>query len=271
MSLSPNPARARQRLAPGRVVLRLFAGLIYAFLYIPIIVLVVYSVSEPRYFVFPPTEFSVKWYAALLNNTEIHRSISNSLIVAFSTVVTTLLLGVPLAFAIDRFDFLGKAVFERLVLLPLMVPGVITGLAILLVVKAVDIRLSLLTVITGHTVGWMPIVITQVYARLRRFDRQIEEASMDLGANRRQTFIRVTLPSIRNAIIGSALLVFTLSFDEVGMTFFLTGSHNTLPMHIWSMLRQGVTPEINAVATITIAVSIALIILSLRFLAQERK
>lgn len=94
---------------------------------------------------------------------------------------------------------------------------------------------------------------------------------MDLGANRRQTFRRITLPGIRNAIIGSSLLVFTLSFDEIGMTFFLTGSQNTLPMHIWSMLREGVSPEINAVATITIVVSIVLIICSLRFLAKERE
>ena len=115
-----------------------------------------------------------------------------------------------------------------------------------------------------------PIVLTQVYARLRRFDRSIEEASMDLGANRRQTLIRVTLPNIRTAMLGSALLVYTLSFDEVAITFFLTGTDNTLPMHIWSMLREGVTPEINAIATITIAVSIVLIVLSLRLLRAQK-
>jgi spermidine/putrescine transport system permease protein len=150
-----------------------------------------------------------------------------------------------------------------------MIPGVITGLAILLVLKRLDVGLSLVTVALGHTVGWLPIVVTQVYARLRRFDRELEEVSYDLGASEFQTFMRVTLPNIRNSLIGSALLVFTLSFDEIGMTFFLTGTQNTLPMFIWSMLRLGISPEINAVATLTLAISIALIILGLRFLAKS--
>ncbi|MGE3969283.1 MAG: ABC transporter permease [Dongiaceae bacterium] len=250
--------------------LRIFAAAAFAFLYIPIITLVVYSFSEARYFTFPPVGFSFKWYVTLFEDRELLQSVRNSLIVTGIVVPATLALGIPAAFAIDRFDFPGKAIFERVVLLPLMVPGVITGLAILLVIKGVDMRLSLTTVAIGHTVGWLPIVVTQVYARLRRFDRRLEEASMDLGGNRRQTFLRITLPGIKNAIIGSALLVFTLSFDEIGMTFFLTGTQNTLPMFIWSMLREGVSPEINAVATITIAISIVLIVVGLRFLGKEK-
>ena len=117
----------------------------------------------------------------------------------------------------------------------------------------------------------MPIVVTQVYARLRRLDKELEHASMDLGANRLQTFIHVTLPSIRTSVVGSALLVFTLSFDELPVTFFLTGSENTLPMFIWSMLRIGITPEINAIASLTVLVSVLLILAGIRLLIKKDK
>ena len=148
--------------------------------------------------------------------------------------------------------------------LPLMIPGIITGLSILLLLKSFGISLSLWAVVLGHTVAWLPVVIGQVTARLRRMDRYIEEASLDLGAGYAETFFRVTLPNLKGAIIGSALLVFTLSFDEVAITFLLTGTENTLPMQIWAMLRRGVTPEICAVATLTVVVSGILIAVGVR-------
>jgi spermidine/putrescine transport system permease protein len=152
---------------------------------------------------------------------------------------------------------------ERVTLVPLIVPGLITGLAILLILKRYGVALSLFTVILGHTVGWLPVVVTQVYAKLRRFDRSLEEASIDLGANQWQTLWHITLPNIKSAIVGSALLVSTLSLNEVAITFFLTGTANTLPMHIWSMLRAGVTPEINAIGTITTLISFVTITVAL--------
>ncbi len=248
---------------------RIFAILTYGFLYFPIVVLVIFSFSDSKLLVFPIDTFSFKWYGVLFSDSDLLHSIQNSFIVAGSVVPLTLLVGTPLAFAFDRFEFLGKNLLERGILIPLIIPGLITGLSILLLLTELDIRLSLITVIIGHSIWCLPIVVTQVYARLRRFDRTIEEASMDLGANRVQTFLRVTLPSIRTSIIGSALLVFTLSFDEVPVTFLLTGTENTLPMHIWSMLREGVTPEINAIATITVAVSIAMIAFGVRMLTRD--
>ena len=115
------------------------------------------------------------------------------------------------------------------------------------------VELSLTTVIIGHGTAFAAIVITSVYARLERFDRRIIEASADLGATPLRTFWKVTLPNIRTSIIGSSLLVFTLSFDEIPVTFFLTGRDNTLPMYIWSAIRRGITPEINAIGTVIIA------------------
>ena len=248
----------------GRRWLTLSTGLTFLFLYFPIVVLIVYSFNESRVFTFPPSGFSLKWYGVLLDDQDMHTSILNSLIVAAGAVPLSLLLGTAAAFALDRFRFPGRRQFERLLLMPLMIPGLITGLAILLVMKRMGFSLSLGTVIIGHSIAWIPVVVTQVYARLRRFDRSYEEASMDLGGNRRQTFFRVTLPNIRTAIIGSALLVFALSFDEIAITFFLTGADNTLPMHIWSMMREGITPEIAAIATVTVTLSVVLILAGVR-------
>ena len=253
-----------------RRLLRVAAILIYVFLYGPMAVLVLYSFSEPKIMTFPVTDFSLKWYGILARNDQLLRSVANSFIVALSVIPLSLLMGGLAAFAIDRFEFPGRGFFERLLMLPLMVPGLITGLAILLLIKRFEIALSLATVILGHSIAWMPVVTAQLLARLRRLDRRIEEASLDLGARRFETFLRVTLPNLRAAILGSALLVFTLSFDEVAITFFLTGKDNTLPMQIWSMLRLGITPEISAIATITITVSFVLIVASLRLLQRDR-
>lgn len=254
---------------PARRAISGFAILCYAFLYIPIAILVLYSFSDSKILTFPIGGLSLRWYGVLARDAELLRSVANSLMVAGAVVPLSLVMGGMAAFAIDRFRFPGRAAVERLLQLPLMIPGLVTGLAILLFLKRFDTPLSLLTVILGHSIAWMPVVTSQLLARLRRFDRRIEEASLDLGASRFETFRRVTLPHLRTAILGSALLVFTLSFDEVAITFFLTGAQNTLPMQIWSMLRLGITPEINAIATVTVAISIALILVSLRLLRRD--
>ncbi len=134
-----------------------------------------------------------------------------------------------------------------------------------------DVSLSLLTVMVGHGTALTAIVVTNVYARLQRFDRRIEEASSDLGARPWQTFVKVTLPNIRNAIIGSSLIAFTLSFDEIPVTFFLTGRDNTLPMYIWSTIRRGITPEINAIGSVIVGVSILLLLVSVFIMSDPVK
>ena len=135
--------------------------------------------------------------------------------------------------------------------------------------RAMGLDLSLFTVILGHGTALSAVVITQVFARLQRFNRNVEEASSDLGAKPWQTFLFVTLPNIRSAIIGSALLSFTLSFDEIPVTFFLTGRENTLPMYIYSTIRRGITPEINAIGTLIVVGSLVLIVLSVYLLMKE--
>lgn len=237
---------------------------VFFFLYAPLALLVAYSFSSSRSLTFPIQSFTLSWYVTLTENTELLRSIVNSLSVAAAVVPLALLLGVPAAYALNRFAFIGSSVVNQIFTLPLMIPGIITGLSILLLLKSFGIGLSLWAVVLGHTVAWLPVVVGQVAARLRRMDRYMEEASLDLGAGYAETFLRVVLPNLKGAIIGSALLVFTLSFDEVAITFLLTGTENTLPMQIWAMLRRGVSPEICAVATLTVVMSGILIAAGVR-------
>lgn len=156
-------------------------------------------------------------------------------------------------------------------LLPLVLPGIITGISMLNFFRVLGFNLSLETVILGHAIALISIVVTQVYARLQRLNRRIEEASDDLGAKPWQTFLYVTLPNIKTALVGSGLVCFTLSFDEIPVTFFLTGRDNTLPMYIYSTLRKGITPEINAIGTIITVVSLALILASVLLLDNDSK
>ena len=217
----------------------------------------------------PLTGWTLDWYYKALTNSDLLAALWNSVIVAVAAVMICLVIGIPTAFALDRFNFRGKTLFRRLVILPIALPGIITGVSILAFFSMAGVKLSLLTVIIGHGTALTAIVVTNVFARLQRFDRRIEEASADIGARPWQTFVYITLPNIRSAIIGSALIAFTLSFDEIPVTYFLTGRDNTLPMYIWSVIRRGITPEINAIGTIIVALSIVLIFLSVLLIHSD--
>ena len=164
--------------------------------------------------------------------------------------------------------FPGKALFRRLVLLPLILPGIITGLSLLMLFNITGTKLSLLTIVLGHGTALISVATTEVFAGLRKLDRAQEEASLDLGANYWQTFWRVTLPNLKLPIIGAALLIFTLSMDEIAVSFFLIGRDNTLPLEIWGRLRRGITPEINAVSTIIFVFSLVTIVVWYRLRAR---
>ena len=259
--------RLPERMSGG--MLALVSAGVMAFLYLPILVLIVFSFNDNRVTTLPLRGFTLRWYEAFINNEDIQEAIVNSLYVATWATVITIVIGTTAAFALDRTEFPGKVVFRRAVLLPISLPGLITGISMLNLFRVMGMNLSLETVILGHATALTAIVMTQVYARLQRFNRRLEEASSDLGARPWQTFLFVTLPNIRSAIIGSALLSFTLSFDEIPVTFFLTGRENTLPMYIWSTLRRGITPEINAVGTVIVVLSLGLIVTSIWLLSDR--
>ena len=241
------------------------------FLYVPVVVLIAFSFNDNRSLTLPFKGFTLDWYVKAFHNQDMMEAIGNSFYVATTATVITLIIGTAAAFTLDRVEFPGKTLFRRLILLPIALPGIITGISMLNLFRLIGFNLSLETVILGHATALVSIVVTQVYARLQRFNRRLEEASSDLGAKPWQTFFLVTLPNIRSAMIGSALLSFTLSFDEIPVTFFLTGRDNTLPMYIYSTLRRGITPEINAIGTIIILASLVLIVLSVYLLQKSEK
>jgi spermidine/putrescine transport system permease protein len=239
--------------------LTIFSVLVFAFLYLPILTLIVYSFNGPGVGGFPPRDLTLHWYGMLLEDDALWAAVLNSLMVAFAATAIALMFGLCAALALDRVAFPGKYIFRRLVLLPLILPGIITGLSLLMLFVTLGVRLSLMTITLGHGTALISVAATEILAGLQKFPRSLEEASLDLGASQWQTFWRITMPSLRLPIISAALLIFTLSMDEIAVSFFLLGRENTLPLEIWSRLRRGITPEINAISTIIFLLSLVTI------------
>jgi spermidine/putrescine transport system permease protein len=243
----------------------LILGVVFAFLYIPISVLVGLSFNEgglPTAW----TGFSFKWYGALLENDDILRAAGNTLVVAiFSTVFSTLL-GTLLAIGVEIRRRNGKWL-ETVIFAPMIIPDIVLAIALLSFFSLLGVKMGLHTIIVSHVVFNLAFVCAVVRARLKSFDWSIIEASSDLGASTFTTLYRVVIPVLMPAIVAGGLLAFTLSVDEFIIAFFTAGagrSSITLPMQIYAMIRFGVTPEINALATIVMSVSVIALALSQR-------
>jgi len=271
VATAPAVSAGHSRASAERAAWILGIAAILAFLYLPILVLVIYSFNASRSLSWPMTGLTFDWYRKLAENGQLIEALWNSLYVAACATMLTLVIGVPAAIALERIDFPGKGLFRKLMLLPIALPGIITGISMLTMFRLFGFTLSLETVILGHATALLAVIVTQVYARLQRVPRSYAEASADLGASGLQTFFLVTLPNIRSAVIGAGLLSFTLSFDEIPVTFFLTGRDNTLPMYIWSTMRRGITPEINAVGALIVGASAIIIVVSVLLLRDKTK
>jgi spermidine/putrescine transport system permease protein len=249
--------------------LRLHVALTYVFLYLPIVVLVLFSFSASRY-ASVWSGFTVDWYAKLLHNERILHVLINSLMVSVAATVLAAVFGTAAAFAFSRLRFRGQSSVESLFYLPIVMPELVQGIALLILFTVVlAVPLGLTTIAIAHTVFGIAYVAAVVRARLDGLDPRLEEAARDLGATPRQIFLRITLPLIMPGVIGGALLAFTLSFDDFVIAFFVTGpGSSTLPVEIYSMVKRGVTPEINALATLILLVSVILIAWALRL--QQR-
>jgi spermidine/putrescine transport system permease protein len=245
---------------PRSLLLAAYAIFVFAFLYLPIVALILYSFNRDGVGGFPPQHFTIDWYRQLFADGPIWDSVLNSLIVAACSAALALTFGLLAALALDRVDFPGKRLFRRLVLLPLILPGIITGLSLLMFAVFAGAQLSLFTVFLGHGTALISVATTELFAGLQKLDRSQEEVSLDLGATPWQTFWRITVPNLKLSLIAAGLLIFTVSMDEIAVTFFLTGRDNTLPLEIWGRLRRGITPEINAVSTLIFAASVVLIL-----------
>jgi spermidine/putrescine transport system permease protein len=238
---------------------------VFLFMHLPIAVIILFSFSDKRVLTLPIRGWTLDWYLQALNDDRLRIGLMNSLKVATVATIAATLLGTLAAFAVARWRFPGRGAFRSAVVIPILLPGIVTGVAMLSFFGTAGIPLGLLTVIIGHATFGFPVVFNTMHARLGRLPRSLEEAAADLGATPAQAFWRVTFPAIRSALIAGALLAFTLSFDEIVVTIFLTGPDNTLPMEIYSRLRFGMTPEINAVVTLILLASGCLVLMSVWF------
>lgn len=235
---------------------------VFVFLYLPIVVLILLSFNQSTILSLPFIGITLNWYKMAFADTALQDALINSLRVAVVATVIATLLGLLSAFAIYRYQFFGKNTFRIAITLPILLPGVVTGVAMLAYFSNLGLELSLGTVILGHLVFGLPVAMGPILTRLTQFPQMLEEAAYDLGARPKQVFLDIIFPYIRSAVISGALLAFTLSFDEVIVTIFLTGRENTLPMEIWARLRTDITPEIAATATLILMASTVLILLN---------
>lgn len=238
--------------------------LVYFFLYAPIVILIVFSFNEGRQ-ASRWEGFSFQWYAKLAENHLLLKSVKNSLLVAAATTVLSTTIGTLAALALGRYNFRGKPATQAALFLPIIIPEIVLGAALVTFFGAIQFRLSIWTVILAHVAFSISYVAIVVRARLAGFDRALEEAAMDLGAGPLETFFRVTLPLILPGIVAGALLVFTISIDDYVITSFVAGvGATTLPLQIYSMIKVGVTPEVNAVSTLLLLLTVLMIVAAQR-------
>jgi spermidine/putrescine transport system permease protein len=244
--------------------LRTHTWLVYVFLYAPIAILVLFSFNRASQTAVWQG-FTLEWYRSLAGNVLILTAVRNSLVVGAAATAIATLFGTFAALALGRYEFRGKGLTRNLLYLPIIIPEIVVGAALVTFFGVVGQRLSLTTVVIAHVVFSVSYVAIVVRARLSGFDRSLEEAALDLGARPVQTFWRVTLPLILPGIVSGALLVFTVSIDDYVITSFVAGvGATTLPLQIYSMLKVGVTPEVNAVSTLLLVLTILLITVAQR-------
>jgi len=265
--------RARSNLMEryGGSLLGVEALLVYLFLYLPIVVLVALSFNDSRYATVWQG-FTTRWYEQLVAGETVSRvnpevafvALQNSVLIAVVTVLVSVVFGTMLAMALDRYAFRGKSLFTGVVYMPLIIPSIVMGISLLLFFDIAGFNLGLVTATIGHIAFDISYVTIIVLARLQSFDPTLEEAAKDLGAAELETFRYVTLPAIKPGIIAGALLGFAMSFDDFVVTFFIVGNQNTLPIFFFSMVRQGISPGVNVVATAILVVTLGAILLAQR-------
>ncbi|MBD5586053.1 extracellular solute-binding protein [Clostridium botulinum] len=241
---------------------KIYATLVYAFLYLPIIVLIVFSFNKSKLNA-TFTGFTLDWYKNLINNTQILEALKNSLVIAFISTFFAVIIGTLAAIGMYRYKFKGKGAMEGLLYIPVVIPEIVMGISMLAFFSSLNLPAGIITLILAHITFCISYVIIVVRARLDGFDAALEEAAQDLGATPWQTLTKVTLPVIAPGIISGALLAFTLSLDDVIISFFAAGpDSNTLPLKIFSMVKFGVTPEINALSTVMMVFTLSMVVIA---------
>lgn len=268
----PEPMREKRVWDLGRVAALAYAALIYLFLYTPILVMAIFSFSSASVQALPLQDFpTTVWYERLANDSAMIDALVYSAQVSLIAVAVSCVAGTGFALLFTRLKIWGLPVLQALIALPFVMPGMVLGISMLLALREVGIEPGLFAIVIAHVTFITPIILFVVAQRLSALDPTIEQASKDLGAGPFKTFLNVTFPSIRTSLIAAALLGFTVSFDEVIVTFFVSGAEQTLPVHIWTLLRQGFSPVINAILTLVAVFSVVLITIATVTIARARR
>ena len=256
----------------SELLLRIGAGVTLAFIYIPLLVIVIYAFSSARTFEWPPPSLTTHWFSEAIDNSGARTAFFNSLKVAGVATLIALILGTLASMAVARYRFFGRETISFLVILPIALPGIVTGIALnASFTQILGIDLSLFTIVVAHATFCIVVVYNNVIARLRRLSASFEEASADLGASPWQTFRLVTVPNLRTAMVAGCLLAFALSFDEIIVTTFtIAAGEDTLPIWILTNFsRPNQIPIVNVVAVLVILISIIPVYLADRLTRDE--
>lgn len=243
----------------GWNVIRIFTLLVYLFMFLPVAIVILLAFNSSEFGSFPMTGFTFHWFDVLWNDASIVRALKTSLILGSMTAVVSTTLGIMAALALVRYDFPGKNFIATLLVAPILVPEVVLAVALLLFLRWLDLPKNFFMLLLGHVVFTLPFVVLVVQARLTGIRRDYEEAAMSLGANPLQTFFQVTLPLMLPAVLAGLLFAFTISFDDVtGTLFWKPAGTETVPTQIFAMLRNSISPQINALGTVMIAITVLL-------------
>jgi spermidine/putrescine transport system permease protein len=242
--------------------LAVWTALVFVFFYLPIVILIVFSFNESKLNIVW-TGFTLEWYTALWRDSVLVRAAKNSLIVATFTTIVSVVLGTAGAWLLHRYRYRGSSFLETLVFLPMIVPEVILGVSLLILFVTIGLQLGYTTIVISHVTFCFPFVMAAVQARLAGLDPSLEEAALDLGATPFQAFTKVMVPYLMPAIVSGALMSFTLSLDELIVTYFTASAGTrTLPLEIFGRVKKGLDPSLNAISTVFILVTVLAVVLT---------
>lgn len=249
-----------------------FCTLVYLFLFLPISVIVVNSFNSTTTKPYMSWKgFTFDWYVKLWSNSSLIEAFGNTMIIAIVSTVLATIIGSLGAIGMYKYKFKGKSIIDGLLYVPVVIPEIVLGISLLTIFSKVNIPRGMLTLILSHVTFCVPFVIFNVRARLSGYDNSIEEASMDLGANRLVTFFNITLPVLAPGIFGGALLAFTLSIDDVIISYFVYGQTKTYPLKVMESVKSGVAPDVNALSTIILIGTILFVVLTQSDLLSRKK
>ena len=258
------------RSALPRVIGVLAVGAMFVFLYSPLMVIAVFSFNSSQVQTVPLADFTLTWYQQLAANAPLLGALANSLRVSVAAVAVSVVMGTLLALSLWG-KFRGSSALRALIALPMLLPGMVLGLSLQLTFRMIGLEPSLVTLVAAHTVFITPVVLFLVGQRLSTLDPSLVQAASDLGATPVRGFFTVVFPQLRTPILAAALLGFTLSFDELAVSFFVSGFEQTLPVYVWSLMRLGFDPQVNAVFTLLAVLSVASVLVAFTLMKGRGK